>query len=90
MLEFFQQSDLHTLLFLHDVTYQIQAMIQLWADVYLYSSLSEDEVKKAHLFPIPSIEDCLTELQHKYGPHASIAVLPEGPQTIPYLNVEKG
>ncbi|MDY0093125.1 MAG: nickel-dependent lactate racemase [Candidatus Vecturithrix sp.] len=64
---------------------QIQAMIQLWADVYLYSSLSEDEVKKTHITPIPSIEACVAELQHKYGPNASIAVLPEGPQTIPYL-----
>lgn len=64
---------------------QIQAMIQLWADVYLYSSLSEDEVKKTHITPIPSIEACVAELQHKYGPNALIAVLPEGPQTIPYL-----
>jgi len=64
---------------------QIQALIQLWADVYLYSSLSADEVKKSHIEPISSIEACLNELIKKYGPNTSIAVLPEGPQTIPYL-----
>ncbi len=64
---------------------QIQAKIQLWANVYLYSSLSAEEVKKAHILPVSSIEACIAELQRKYGPDASIAVLPEGPQTIPYL-----
>lgn len=67
---------------------QTQAMIQLWADVYLYSSLPADEVKKSHLEPISSVETCIAELINTYGPHTSIAVLPEGPQTIPYLQKE--
>jgi nickel-dependent lactate racemase len=68
---------------------QIQAMIQLWADVYLYSSLPADKVKKSHIVPISSVEACMTELIKKYGPNTSIAVLPEGPQTIPYLQDDK-
>jgi len=67
---------------------QTQAMIQLWAHVYLYSSLPADEVKKSHLEPISSVETCIAELINTYGPHTSIAVLPEGPQTIPYLQKE--
>ncbi len=65
---------------------QVQAMIQLWADVYLYSSLSDEEVKETHITPISSVETCIADLKEKYGANASIAVLPEGPQTIPYLN----
>ncbi len=64
---------------------QVQAMIQLWADVYLYSSLSDEEVKETHITPISSVETCIADLKEKYGANASIAVLPEGPQTIPYL-----
>ena len=69
---------------------QLQAMIQLWADVYLYSSLSAEDVKKAHINPISSVEACIDSLLEQYGPDASIAVLPEGPQTIPYLNENNG
>jgi nickel-dependent lactate racemase len=68
---------------------QLQAIIQMWADIYMYSSLPADEVKKAHIEPIASVEACLAELIKKYGPQAAIAVLPEGPQTIPYLRKEK-
>jgi nickel-dependent lactate racemase len=68
---------------------QTQAMIQMWADIYMYSSLPADEVKKAHIEPITSVEACLAKLIKKYGSQAAIAVLPEGPQTIPYLHEQK-
>jgi nickel-dependent lactate racemase len=65
---------------------QAQAQIHLKADVYLKSSfLSHEETRKAHLKPCVSIEDTLAELMDRYGPEASICVLPEGPQTIPVL-----
>jgi hypothetical protein len=31
------------------------------------------------------VEACVQDLLQKYGPQATLAVLPEGPQTIPYL-----
>ena len=37
----------------------------------------------ALLVPCPDIEDCISELREKYGPAASICVMPEGPQTVP-------
>jgi nickel-dependent lactate racemase len=65
---------------------QIQAQVQKKASVYLYSSgLSRDQIQKSHLKPVQSIENTLKLLYEYYGSSASIAVLPEGPQTIPYI-----
>lgn len=64
---------------------QVQAMIQLKAECYLYSSLDDDTVRRAMFTPIHSIEDTLYELLKKYGPNATVAVLPLGPLTIPYV-----
>jgi len=61
------------------------AMIQEWADVYLYSSLPDESVKIAMLTPTKDIEQTLSELLGKYGSEMSIAVLPLGPLTIPYV-----
>ena len=62
---------------------QIQAQIQLKADVYIKSGfLSERQVGDAHLKSVDRIEDAIKE----FGSAASICVLPEGPQTIPYIN----
>ena len=62
---------------------QIQAQIQLKADVYLKSGfLSERQVHDAHLKSVDYIEDAINES----GAGASICVLPEGPQTIPYIS----
>ena len=64
---------------------QRQAMIQEWADVYVYSSLPEELIRKAMLTPTKDIELTLKELKGKYGEEMSIAVLPLGPLTIPYV-----
>lgn len=64
---------------------QLQAQAQLKAQVFLYSTLPSKEVEKAHLIPIESIEETIAELLKRFGPGTRIAVLPEGPQTIPYL-----
>jgi len=65
---------------------QIQALIQLKADVHLKSSyLTEEEVRKALLTPCISVEETVARLLERYGPEATICVLPEGPQTIPVL-----
>ncbi len=64
----------------------IQALIQLRADVYVYSDgLSDEHIREALLIPCHSIENTLAKLLEKYGPEATVCVLPEGPQTIPYV-----
>ena len=66
---------------------QIQALIQLKADVYVRSDgLSDDEIRAALLIPCRRIEDTVAELVGKHGRGASICVMPEGPQTIPYVS----
>jgi hypothetical protein len=68
---------------------QIQAQIQLKADVYVRSdNLRPEQIETALLRPSLRIEDTLAELLTRYGPQASICVLPEGPQTIPYVQTK--
>ncbi|MEM7029459.1 MAG: nickel-dependent lactate racemase [Chloroflexota bacterium] len=66
---------------------QIQAMIQLRADVHVYSDgLTDDQIERALFTPCRNIEQCLDELQQKYGPDMRVCAIPEGPQTIAYLD----
>ena len=64
---------------------QIQALIQRKADVRVYSSLDDDALQAAHLAPCADITATVTEELEKHGPDARVAVLPQGPLTIPYL-----
>jgi nickel-dependent lactate racemase len=65
---------------------QIQAQIQLKAQVYVHSGyLSEAQIREALLTPAPSLEATLARLVSDYGPDARLCILPEGPQTVPYL-----
>ena len=65
---------------------QLQAGIQQVADVYVYSDyLSDEETRGMLMHPCNDIETTLAELCEKYGPEARVCVLPDGPQTIPYL-----
>ena len=69
-------------------TWQIyfQALIQEKATVHLYSKELDDEVIRSAFFePVDDIADLIVELTGKIGPEAKICILPEGPQTIPYL-----
>lgn len=61
------------------------AMIQTRADCYLYSSLDEETVHDCMLQPIKDIKETLEQLIEKYGPDASIAILPFGPLVVPYI-----
>ncbi len=61
---------------------QIQALIQRRATVCLVSSLPEAAVRAAHLQPCRSVEHFLAEY---CGGNTRIAVLPQGPLTVPYL-----
>jgi len=65
---------------------QLQARVQQKANVYLYSSyLSDEEIRGMLLHPCRNIEATLAELCVRYGSRARICILPEGPQTVPYL-----
>ena len=65
---------------------QLQAQILLTADVYLKSGcLTPGQVRAAHLQPIEDVERATLELLERYGPDSRLCVLPQGPQTIPYV-----
>lgn len=63
----------------------IQALIQKKARVLLHSSLPDDVVQAAHLAPCHDIGGTIAALLEELGPTARIAVLPQGPLTIPFL-----
>ncbi|MFD2922236.1 nickel-dependent lactate racemase [Halobacillus naozhouensis] len=64
---------------------QKQAVVQVWADVYIYSKLTDDQVEGAMLKPTHNIEQTIEDLKKKYGEDMTIAVLPLGPLTIPFV-----
>lgn len=64
---------------------QKQAVIQTWCDVYLYSTLPEQDVRDAKLIPITNIEETLDQLRSRFGREMTVAVLPQGPLTVPYV-----
>ena len=65
---------------------QIQAQIQQDAEVFVYShGLTDDQIIQALFIPTRDVEKTIVELLHKFGDQARICVLPEGPQTIPYV-----
>ncbi len=61
---------------------QIQALIQRRASIHLFSRLDDASVRAAHLIPChdiaATVRDALVDV-------ARVAVLPQGPLTIPYL-----
>ena len=65
---------------------QVQAMIQLFADVYVYSDgLTDQQIRSALFEPCRNIGATVTMLQEAAGGNARICVMPEGPQTVAYL-----
>ena len=69
---------------------QIQALIQLKADVYVYSDgLTDAQIRDALFIPCRDIEATVAALLGRYGANARLAVLPEGPQTVAYVHAVK-
>ncbi len=64
---------------------QLLAIILLKARVGLHSDIPADEVRRAHLEPVSEISRRIGEELKHAGRGARVAVLPEGPMTIPYL-----
>jgi nickel-dependent lactate racemase len=64
---------------------QLLALIRLKARVGLFSEIPADEVRRAHLEPVEDIRDAVDAELRRIGRETKVAVLPEGPMTIPYL-----
>jgi nickel-dependent lactate racemase len=65
---------------------QIQAQIQRKAQVFLKTDgLSDEQVRGAWLEPVRDVARCVQARLAAAGPRARLAVLPQGPQTIPYV-----
>jgi len=64
---------------------QMLAMILVKARVGLYSALPADDVRRAHLEPVADPSAFLRQALMRTGNEGPVAVIPEGPMTIPYL-----
>jgi nickel-dependent lactate racemase len=64
---------------------QLLGNICLKARVGLYSELLPDDVKRAHLEPLADLGAAVAAEVQRRGGEVPVAVLPEGPMTIPYL-----
>ena len=68
---------------------QIQAQIQIKADVHVYSdNLTDEQIRGALLKPCRGIEAMIGKQLAEKGPRATLCVLPDGPQTIPYIETK--
>jgi nickel-dependent lactate racemase len=65
---------------------QVQAQIQRQARVLVHADgLTPEQLRAAWLEPAGDVSACVAELLAAAGPGARLAVLPQGPQTIPYV-----
>ena len=65
---------------------QIQAQIGLKARLLVKAEgLTPDELRAAHVEPVADLDDAVANVLAAAGPEATLCVLPQGPQTIPYL-----
>jgi len=69
--------------------WQVQILLKLLkrSDIYIRSgNLTDKQLRAVLLKPAHRIETTVDDLLKKYGRDARICVLPEGPQTIPYVH----
>jgi len=64
---------------------QMLAMILVRARTGLYSEIPPQDVRRAHVEPVADVSARLAEELKRVGRDAPVAVLPEGPMTIPFL-----
>jgi nickel-dependent lactate racemase len=65
---------------------QIQAQLQMKATVMVKTGgLTPAAVRAAHFQPVDDVGAAVSDALRHAGPHATLCVLPHGPQTIPYL-----
>ena len=66
---------------------QVQAKVQAHARVVVRSSyLSADDLASAHLGHTEDVAETVLAALHEAGPDSRVCVLPEGPQTIPFVS----
>lgn len=64
---------------------QLLSLIQLRARVAVYSELDAGELKRANMEPIDNLNNFIRQEIEALGSSSSVAVMPEGPMTIPYF-----
>lgn len=65
---------------------QKQALVQLEAEVYLHSSLPDEVVRMAKFTPAPDVQQTINQVLQQFGGSAArVAILPDGPLTVPYV-----
>lgn len=64
---------------------QLLALIQLRARIAVYSELDADELRRANFEPVENLNAFLADEIARLPPGTPVAVLPEGPMTIPYV-----
>jgi len=64
---------------------QLLALILVRARVGVSSRIAPEEIRRAHLEPVADLAARVQAELARLGPDVPIAVLPEGPMTIPYL-----
>lgn len=67
---------------------QSMAQVLLHAKVQIKSILPDDVVRSALLEPIDDVGTAVAKALREAGSRASVAVLPEGPYTVPFIGVE--
>ena len=66
---------------------QIQAQILTRSNVYVKTSgLRPEELRAAHFMPVDDVALAVRDALRKAGADATLCVLPQGPQTIPYVS----
>ncbi len=60
------------------------ALVAEIADIYFYSDLNADFVRKIHFNPVSDLQATLEELLAKYGPEATVIAMPFGGATLPF------
>lgn len=70
---------------------QIQAQIQLKAAVEVKASgLAPEALRAAHFTPVEDVAAAVRAALRRAGPGSTLCVLPQGPQTIPYVDAGAG
>jgi nickel-dependent lactate racemase len=65
---------------------QVQAQILMKSKVLVKNGfLSDHEIRAAHFQPVHDVGEAVSAALNAAGPAATLCVLPQGPQTIPYL-----
>jgi nickel-dependent lactate racemase len=68
---------------------QVQAQIQTKANVLIKTAgLGPKEIRAAHFTPIDDVSRAVEDALQQAGTGSTLCVLPQGPQTIPYLATE--